>query len=118
MSLLARKSLRKLQIGCPMCKGPNSDEQRILNILASYQHGKAEKGRELLQYWLEGHDSQLAEHNIILFVAALNRQDYRFMNGNVDITRPQAEDEGSCQGEDAGFEYEGQFFHFSSEAVH
>ena len=78
MSLLARKSIKRLQVGCPKCKEPNQDEQRILNILSSYQRGKADTGTATLKYWLEGHDSQLAEHHIILFVAALNRQDYRF----------------------------------------
>ena len=76
ISLLARKSSYKIQIGCPKCTAPNRDEQRILNCLSNYQHGKAKTGREYLGYWFEDEDMRFAEHHAIMFAAQLAQQNY------------------------------------------
>ncbi|UTW56548.1 hypothetical protein [Kordiimonas sp. SCSIO 12610] len=78
MSMLARKSQHKIEIGCPKCLAPNSDEQRILECMRAYQRGDVCKGRGLLSYWLSDEDMGFAEHQLILFVAALSEKAYIF----------------------------------------
>ncbi len=80
MSLLARKSQQKLVIGCPNCKAPNQDERKILECMYAYQSGEAVEGRRVLLHWLNDEDVCFAEHQVILFVAALSERGYVFVN--------------------------------------